>query len=127
MASCLTIKLFPSVLKIIKSGSIMTSNQNQFSLLISRWPIILCISLILIGIFFAVSVEKPSLIVKLVIAGITEIGFAFFISYIIIITVDKREKEDFLQLMQDSRDKLEAEKRVSERRISKKDLLITPS
>lgn len=64
---------------------------------------------------------------KLVIAGITEIGFAFFISYIIIITVDKREKEDFLQLMQDSRDKLEAEKRVSERRISKKDLLITPS
>ena len=93
---------------------------RNFSPKIENWPFWLGVVLIATGSYFAFAVDNPSLLTKLVIAGITEFGFAFFIAHIIIITVDKREKENFFEIIRQNRDKFEKEQKAAERRLSGK-------
>ena len=46
------------------------------------------------GICLAVAAKEPSLPSKLLIALVTELGFAFIIAWVIISTVDEREKKN---------------------------------
>lgn len=58
------------------------------------------------GIAFAVGVEEPSLAIKLLIALVTELGFAFFIAWVIICTVDEREKKELSEKVARSEERL---------------------
>ncbi|GGO80454.1 hypothetical protein GCM10011348_17150 [Marinobacterium nitratireducens] len=76
---------------------------------------ILAIGLIFmfLGIAFAVGVEKPSLTVKLLIAVVTEVGFAFFIAWVIISTVDEREKRNLSEKIARSEERLNSKLYIS--------------
>lgn len=100
-------------------------NKGNFTLNIKNWPFWVGIVCIAVGIFFAVSILKPSLFQKLIIAGITEIGFAFFIAHIIIITVDRQEKIALRNEMRMEQRRLETERRVNEKRVTSKLYLST--
>lgn len=72
------------------------------------------------GIILAVLAESPSLWEKLVIALVTELGFAFFIAWVIISTVDEREKDKAIERVNSQADRLEMERKISERRLNSK-------
>ncbi|RBW50849.1 hypothetical protein DS909_20065 [Phaeobacter gallaeciensis] len=73
-----------------------------------------------IGIMAAVGVESPSLLTKLLIAGITELGFAFFIAHIIVATVDEREKISHRETVLNEYGAVREKLRTAERRVAAK-------
>ncbi|MFC3629200.1 hypothetical protein ACFOM8_07040 [Paracoccus angustae] len=67
--------------------------RNFFTKLSNNEVLFLGLLLTLPGISLAIAVDSPKLITKLIIAFITEMGFAFIIAWVIICTVDEREKK----------------------------------
>ncbi|WP_139112592.1 hypothetical protein [Hoeflea olei] len=99
--------------------------RRNFSFRLVNWPLWGGITLISIGIFFAVSIDDHTLFQKLVVAGITELGFAFFIAHIIIITVDREEKQEMRRELRLEQERMETERRTAERRVASKLYLST--
>lgn len=99
--------------------------QRNFSFKFKNWPLWVGVILISIGIFFALTIYDPTLFQKLVVAGITELGFAFFIAHVIIITVDRDEKQEMRREIRAEQKRLETERRLAERRVTSKLYLST--
>lgn len=85
-----------------KSSNILRNITNTQLLIIS-------IIFIVPGAALAVGLDKPLLWQKLAVAFVTELGFALFIAWVIIITVDEREKSKAVDWY------IEAERRLNSR------------
>ncbi|MGV8853657.1 MAG: hypothetical protein ACOH2L_03350 [Devosia sp.] len=82
------------------------------------WPLILGLALIAMGIVVGFLFDWDSVWHKIIVTGITELGFAFLISHVIIVTVDRNQKSEFSDFVKNEHKATEDRLRVAERRLS---------
>jgi len=83
-----------------------------------KWPLCAGIFLIFAGLALILAMEPKSLWFKVMTAGIAELGFALVIAYIIIVTVDAREKIEFSKYREEKEAEFVEEVRKTERRLA---------
>lgn len=99
------------------------SFRDYFAIKKDNWPLLLGVILIITGLSLAFSWDPPivfgsDLVGKILIAGITEIGFAFFIAHIIIASVDERHKVNFHEEVKKQKEDLESRLEEAERQLA---------
>lgn len=114
-----------TVIQSLFLGLLMNDKDKNIDFLhnVKLWPLILGVFLASLGIVLSFFLKTESLTVKIIITVIAELGFAFVIAYVIIITIDSREKYEFRKTVEEKDKKFQKYSQDMQRRLAARNIV----